>query len=406
MHHKDIHFSHFKYTWRPEIVEFYLYKFFRQIAFTLLSVFVPVYLYADVGYSIFEIMIFFVINQIFFMILIPFSGKVVEKIGVKHSIFLHLPSFAVFTYCLRFLTGDFYNDLWIIFIILAIRAIPKTPMITAETIFISKHILHNKKKEGSALAFLKIIMIITTLLAPLIGGVISHYFGFEAFFNAAIFILVLAALPLILTKDEYFNIRETPSQIMYFIFKKLPKNLRLAEMGRWMPDAIMWLLWPLFIYIILRDLSHIGILFTVSGIIAIIISYYVGKMVDTSSSKKLLDKTVNVATGVFFLRSVFPNPALLMITDAVNRIVNPILMIPYEKYYFDYIKSIKNIVEASVATNFILEFYFTIGFIFFALYFGILEYLHISADYSSFIFLFVLFGFLILLMKNISKIKR
>lgn len=193
---------------------------------------------------------------------------------------------------------------------------------------------------------------------------------------------------------------------MYFIFKKLPKNLRLAEMGRWMPDAIMWLLWPLFIYIILRDLSHIGILFTVSGIIAIIISYYVGKMVDTSSSKKLLDKTVNVATGVFFLRSVFPNPALLMITDAVNRIVNPILMIPYEKYYFDYIKSIKNIVEASVATNFILEFYFTIGFIFFALYFGILEYLHISADYSSFIFLFVLFGFLILLMKNISKIKR
>lgn len=92
---------------------------------------------------------------------------------------------------------------------------------------------------------------------------------------------------------------------------------------------------------------------------------------------------------IFFLRSVFPNQILLVFFDTINKILEPVMMLPYEKYYYKFIKSNKNILEITIASLFIMELYYFISLLFLVLYFGILEFYNIEITYISFIFLFL-----------------
>ena len=120
----------------------------RTISLSLLALFVPVYLYVDVGYSLFEVMLFWVFNQIIFTALVPFAGLMIKYLGVKHTMAISLPGMALFLYLLRYLKGDFWSEFWLIILLLLIRLLPKFAENSAETLFISKNILSKNKKRG------------------------------------------------------------------------------------------------------------------------------------------------------------------------------------------------------------------------------------------------------------------
>jgi hypothetical protein len=41
--------------------------------------------------------------------------------------------------------------------------------------------------------------------------------------------MVLAMIPLLLTKDQYFHTVKSPKDIVKFVFKSVPKNFHIAE---------------------------------------------------------------------------------------------------------------------------------------------------------------------------------
>jgi len=409
-HHRDNHkftdFLFLKHDWNPEVIEYYFYKVFRNIAFALISLFIPIFLYAEVWYSVFQIMLFFLINEFLFLSAIPFSWKIIEKIWIKHSILIHLPGMIIFSYWMRYLTWDFNADILLIVFLLFCRVVPKSTMWSAEQIFISKNILKKKGSEWSSLARIKIILIIATLISPLIWWIVTYVWWFEMFFNIAIWFMVLAMIPLLLTKDQYFHTDKSPTDIVRYVFKTVPKNFHIAEWSRWCIDSLLWIVWPLFLYIVVQNTLNLGLLTSISALISIVVSYYVWKKIDISWSKKLLTNMTKVYAMIFFIRSIFPNQILIIFFDTINKILDPVMMLPYEKYYYKFIKSNKNILEITIASLFIMELYYFISLLFLVIYFGILEIYNVNITYLSFIFLFVSYGSLTLLMTKISKVKK
>ena len=403
---KSIHSLFLKHKWNPEISEYYIYKVVREIAFSLISIFIPIFLYSELNYSIFQIILFFLINEFIFLIFIPFSGKIIEKIGIKHSMLIHIPGMIIYTYGLRFLSGDFIADLGLIVLLLIFRVAPKAPLTSAEQIFIAKNILNHKGHEGSSLARIKILLIITSLVSPLFGGAITYYFGFDMFFNFAIFFMGIAMIPLLLTKDQYFHSTQSSKDVLKYIFKTIPKNFHIAEGARWGIDSLMWIVWPIFLFLVVENTLDLGVLVSVSGVISIVASYYVGKKIDKKLTKEFLSKMTKVSTSLFFLRSVFPSQVLIVIFDSINRIVEPVLFLPYEKYFYKFFKSNKNILEIAIASNMICELYYFVSFIFLAIYFGTLEFLKIEVGYLAFVVLFIIYGFLTLLLTKISELSN
>jgi hypothetical protein len=162
----------------------------------------------------------------------------------------------------------------------------------------------------------------------------------------------------------------------------------------------------LFLYIVVQSTLNLWFLTSISALISIVVSYYVWKKIDISWSKKLLKNMTKIYAVIFFFRSVFPNQILLVFFDTINKILEPVMMLPYEKYYYKFIKSNKNILEITVASLFIMELYYFISLLFLVIYFWILEFYNVEITYVSFIFLFLTYGSLTLLMTKISKLKK
>jgi len=403
IHSIENHFLYHK-KWNPEVVEYYVYRILSGISHTLAQIFIPVYMYAELGYSLFEITLFWTMSQVIFVLAIPFSGKVIEKLGVKRSIALHIPFMIVFWYGLRFLQPGFFDNIGLLMLLIFVRAIPKSVKGAAETVFIVKNIL-NKKNYGAPLAKLSIVVITAALLAPLVGGAIAYFIGFDMLFNAAIVILIISAIPFFLTKDRYFHVEMNPKQIWHFTLHKVSKDFFLAEFGRWFSNSAIWLLWPLFLYIVLANILELGLLVTVSGIVSMSIAHYIGKYVDRSDVKKLLKQSVKIATGMFYFRTLFANPFLIGVTDVVNRLFEPVLIVPYQKFLFKYINSFKDFVDAAVAKNMIVELASLTAFALMAVVFFVLGKLQIPETTPMiFILLFAVFGMPILLMSRITNI--
>ena len=150
----------------------------------------------------------------FFVFFVPFSSKVISKIGLKHTIALYLPFMPIFLFLLQKLNGSFLESLWLIILLLLIRNIPKAFNETADIIFVSKNIL-NKNHEGTSLAKLRIVIIVANLLAPLIGGAIAFFFGFNYLFNITALLFILAPIPLFLAKDKYFKFNMSAKDLIF-----------------------------------------------------------------------------------------------------------------------------------------------------------------------------------------------
>jgi len=389
--------------WNMEVLEYYLYKIFSRIADSLADIFLPVFLFTQLNFSIVQISLFFIIMQVFFMIFVPFAPKVVAYLGVKHTMALYLPFRILFFYGLTFLTPGFAENFWFIVLLLGIRSIPKAFRNTAETYFISKNILR-KGHYGSSLSKIRIVMIFASLIAPLVGGTVVYFFGFNALFYSAMVFLAISTIPLFLTPDRSFNINFTIKNVWQFT-EKLPKNLMLAECGRVFPDCVLWVLWPIFLIIIVKTTLNLGLLITASAIVAMLFSYYMGKVIDTDKSRSVLNIFVRLSTGTFFLRSLFANPLLIAIADIVNKIFDPILMIAYQKYLYRYVNSSKDFVEMLTARDLLAEGTYTVGTIAIFLIFSVLGYFGIpETNLYVFLGVFLVFGLFMLLMEKIADV--
>ena len=216
--------------------------------------------------------------------------------------------------------------------------------------------------------------------------------------------MILAMIPLLLTKDQYFHTTKSPKDIVKYVFNVIPKNFHIAEGARWSVDSLLWIIWPLFLFVVVQSTLNLGFLVSLSAVISIVVSYFVGKRIDKNSPKKLLDKMTKISASIFFMRSLFPSQILIVFFDSLNRILEPVLLLPYEKYYYKYIKSNENILEISIASLFVMEIYYTLSLLFLTIYFGTLEFLNVEISYLVFIGLFIGYGSLILFMTKISQL--
>ncbi len=396
-HFVPFHFH--SHHWDMNIIEFYLFQSMFMIAFSMINLFVPIYLISDVGYPLWGVITFFLITQIFFISSLPFSGKVIKYFGVKHSIVLQLPFYAIYYIGLQYLSGNFVSDLAILIPIIGLRAFFGSNGNVARDIFMSKNIL--KKNTGTMLAWWRIVIVAATVISPFIGGLVSYFYGFDKLFWIAIVITLFSGLPLLLTSDKHFNINYKPQQLFSFIRHKADKNYLIAEAGNILSDTMMWIMWPLFLFFALKNTADLGKLITMSAAISMGIAYFVGKKVDTSNPANLLINGVRISSGLFLLRAISLNPFIIGIIDAFNKIIDPIFRIPYDRAAYKIIMENHDQVKMANIKQLITEIYYTIGVLILLMVVLVVP----EVSVKLFITLFVVFAFIMLLMQKMANIK-
>lgn len=322
------HFHLHHFFKNKELNHFYWAVAIMTFAESLISIFVPIYLY-QINFSIHSIIFFYFLVSLSFVVFSYPGAKIVSKMGVKHSILLSVPFLIIYYLGLRII------DLHVL-IFLLLPILLSWRMILYNYGYHLNYITHSDRKmRGREVSFLSALTVVVNVLAPLLGGFIAFYAGFSALYITGSVLLLAGTIPLFLTKEDYEKVLFTGKSLWEATFSKKENGNLISFSGYAIESIIGRTIWPIFLITILVTVAKTGIIVTLSLAISLAVFYFIGRLTDKSNKIKLL----RLGTLLYFLawigRMFADSATKIFLIDSYKNVVEKILHIPWAAKSYD-----------------------------------------------------------------------
>jgi len=277
---------------QKELKELYLNLAIESFAFSLIGIFIPIYL-LKLGYGLNLVLLFMLVNLCTIGALSPITAHIASRTGLKHAILFRMPLLMLFFFLLNSL--DKIDGPFLMFIAFIGGLAESLYWVSLNSEFVkNSDSIHEGEEIGQMIAFPRL----ATIFAPLIGGYIAVAMGFDMLFIIVMVILAVAVMPLFLTTDykSYFRFRIKETRL--FLNHRL--SLQYFLWGAIaIAEAVMW---PLYIYLKFDDLVLIGLTQTIAGIAITLLTFYMGRIADKTDRRKMLRYGAITYAMVWFAR--------------------------------------------------------------------------------------------------------
>jgi len=235
---------------------------FRSIALTMISLFVPIFLY-KIGFSIQEIIGFELIMLTVSLIAHFINTRVASLIGLKKLLILSyiISMFNYLSlYSYEFLIMSTSRYAYLALIIL-LNAWSFTMFWTAFHLYYLKITKYSEKT--SKFGTLKAIPVMFSILSPFLGGLLITTMGFQFTFSIVAGLLAIGAFFLLFSKEINIDYRTD--------FRKIIDKGNMKKNAVFFLEGFMYLatgfLWPLFIFLSSITIMTIGIFYLLSNLL-------------------------------------------------------------------------------------------------------------------------------------------
>lgn len=319
IHHHHLHYG----RKNKEVNEMYISMTLRTFGLSLIALFIPIYLY-NLGYSFRTIIIYYIMTN-FFQIFGDFSaGKAIGRFGAKHVMILSYPVLLI--HLLMLVTLPTYH--WPLWVLALLGALSLNLFWPAYHDDFSK--AKDKKSTGKQVGRMLILMEAFGALGPIIGGIIAQFLGVKYGIISAIFITIAAAIPLLGKKEIT---KKRPLDIKKFSIKENYKDM-IAYGGISMEGMAISIVWPLLLFFIIGNYARIGSIATISLLVTIALSMFIGKAVDKYRKENVLrvSSVVNFFTSASRILVTSINSAYII--GVLSSLSHIILWVPFFSEYY------------------------------------------------------------------------
>lgn len=324
--------THSKNYWRniklSELSELYISMTLKTFAFSLVGVFVPVYLY-QLGYSLTIIALYYFW---YFICRIPINylaGELVARYGPKHTL-----SYAYvlnLVYLGMLLTLPEYN--WPLVSVAFLSGASISIFFVAYHVDFSK--IKKRKEEGAELGHMYLLSRLAGASGPILGGIIATLVGVHVVLIISIVVMLLAIIPLMMTGEPTpTNVRPDYSKINWR--KEIPNYIAFAGTG--IARQVTLALWPLYLGVfIFTDGVYglIGLVTSVSVVASILMAKFVGSTIDNDKSGALLRWSAAAGTLVHLFRTVVSSLWGIIGINIAGEMSETGILLPLTKGYYD-----------------------------------------------------------------------
>ena len=268
------HRFHFHFGPNREMTEIYASTAVKAFAVSLVGIFEAIYLFIYFGHSLPKTLVFFGFATLFFGLFSPLAGRLVAKIGIKHSILLSAP--ILFIYFLGLWKIEFLGPWFVLFLFFraAYSAIFWMAFHTDFACFA------DKGKQGRELSYRQIVGLLSGAASPAISGIIITNFGFSWLFVLVLILLFVSASMMFFTKDMRQPFPVSSRQIYRNLFKPEFRFKTLSFLSEGFEDVALFYLWPLFLFLLGISFSDLGFITGGTMIISALFSIYIGRVID------------------------------------------------------------------------------------------------------------------------------
>ncbi len=277
----------------PGLVSLYSNRIIQQVASGLIGIFLPIFLFNYFNKSIHTVLLIFITGYISYILLVPIGAMIMSKIGLKKSMIigsLFLVSYFVFLYLLN-------ND-WAFAIFLVVAALTlfrALYWIPYHTDFAE---LTDKKSRGREIALLASVTTLITIFLPFISGLILNKFSFAVLFLISIIIAAVSLIPIIMLRPVKEQYSYSYSQTFKELFKKENRKLFLAYGGDGAERVAGIIIWPIFIFQLLKgNYLTVGVISSLIILASVILRLFIGFLTDKMNKKRL----INLGSILYFI---------------------------------------------------------------------------------------------------------
>jgi len=295
----------------------------RWFALSFINIFIPIYLY-NLGFGLVTIFLYLAALEFVCIFLVPLAGWLSAKFGPKHAMTVSFP-FTLGMLWLYLTLPQSPGNLWLLILVGPVAAI---------FFWMSYHIDFSKVKDkdqcGSEISKLQILMALVSAGAPFIGGVIATHYGIDTVFIMTIVLLAMAVVPLFKTGEPHIphslNFKKIDLKKIY------PDLLSYGGMGIETDGALV--IWPLFIYLILKSYQSVGMVESLTLAIVVVVTYLAGKKIDQEDKGKILKKSSFLNGIVWTVKSVVRNFSHILFFNLLTALIYPFYNISFISEYY------------------------------------------------------------------------
>lgn len=273
-----------KYNYSDSLVYFFSARMIYLIGAGLVGLFVPIFIYESFNNSYQAVIIFYLLSSFFHIIFLPFLAKTIIA-NLRKSLAVGI--IAVAFYLLSFYLLEELQNINIIFFALFFLVLFR---LFYWLPFHNEFINFSKTgNRGSQYSILFLIKDISSILIPLIAGIILTYYDYSVLFAVSIVIIILAVFPVFKIK----KIKQAYTYSYFQVFKELlsKKNRKMfwAYLADGAESGVGFFIWPVFIFVVLEgQYLAVGALSTLIIAITVLFDVIAGKYADKFDKKKML----------------------------------------------------------------------------------------------------------------------
>lgn len=327
MHYSPIYFLH--YFLKREASQFFASVAIRYLALGMVLIFEPIYLYLYFEKSLPSTLLFFGVIHGLYAILVVYGGKIMAKVGLKHSmLFSHFFFFGYYL-CLFFLYRSF------LFIPLAIilKVLGMTLFWPAFHTDFAR--FSEKDHRGMEVGKMNIAMLVPVVVSPIIGGWILTAFNYPVLFMVVLIILFASAIPLFLSKEIHEIYTDSYKKAWSRILKKGNRKTSLAFAFNGMEVAMNAYLWPIFMFILAIQYSVMGGITSFALGFSALFTLYMGKMTDTINRPRLLNIGSFLTSVAWIIKYFVVTPFGAFLSHTLYRISRTTAGIPFQTLFYE-----------------------------------------------------------------------
>jgi MFS family permease len=286
--HHDYHLHH--YFQNREINELYFTIALKSFANSMVGIFIPAYLW-NLGFSIRNIALYYIIYFFFVFALAPFCFKAAEKWGIKHNITAGLLISVLYFYLLYQAQNGF--PIWIVAFVGSIYV-----AYYATGFHLDFARFTEKGNTGKELALIRFLANIARLGGPIIGALILTKFSFPVLIFIVGFFIVISVIPMLISEEKHFGYKFRFGDL----WKERNTKYIMSFEASGIIGAVSEFAWPLFIFISLQTYISLGAIVTLTAILVSFFILFIGRLSDTKFLTKVLSAGSSFHSIVWIVR--------------------------------------------------------------------------------------------------------
>lgn len=187
----------------------------------------------------------------------------------------------------------------------------------------------HRSNMGEDLGLVQVLIQIGNMLGPAIGAVIIAGLGYNVLFLSGVAIVFVAILLGLQIEKHHIHERVTFQKIKKIFNERNFQLQSLSAVGRFFHDGIMTL-WPLYIYLLLGSVESVGFLYSLSFLLALAMSFFMGLYIDSTKSDRSYLGSGGALASVWLIRPLMSTPWGLAVVDAADKLIGNYHWLFYE----------------------------------------------------------------------------